>query len=97
VVDPVQEAAAALEAIVAEGVADGSISEAAAAEIRNGLDEALGSFGDGDTEEAIERLGELGAAIDELVDQEEIHHSQERKLDKAIEDLVGRMEPSEED
>jgi hypothetical protein len=83
---------------VAEGVADGRISEAAAAEIGNGLDEALGSFGDGETEEAIERLGDLEAAIDELVEEGEIHHSQERKLDRAIEDLAAQMaEPSEGD
>jgi eukaryotic-like serine/threonine-protein kinase len=90
-VGPVQEAAAALQAIVAEGTADGSISEAAAEEIQNGVDEALESFGGGDADEAVERLGDLEGRIEELVDEEEIHHSQERKLDKALEDLADQM------
>jgi hypothetical protein len=99
-VDSVQESVTALQAIVAEGVVDGTISEKAAEQIQQGLDDAFETFGGGDIEEAVDRLGELEGKVDELVDKDEIAHSQERKLDKAIEDLADQMilaSPSEGD
>ena len=90
-VDPVQGAAAALQAVVAQGVSDGTISDEAAGEIQKGLDEALREFAGGDTEKAIEKLGDLEGKVDELVDHDEIAHSEEQKLDKAIEDLAAQM------
>ena len=90
-VDPVQEAVAALQAVVAQAVSDGTISDKAAREIQKGLDEALHEFAGGDTEKATEKLGDLEGKIDELVDHDEIAHSEEQKLDKAIEDLAAQM------
>jgi serine/threonine protein kinase len=98
-VDPVQGAVAALQAVVAQGVSGGTISDKAAREIQKGLDEALHEFAGGDTEKAIEKLGDLEGKVDELVDQDEIAHSEEQKLDKAIEDLAALMfqaSPSED-
>jgi hypothetical protein len=90
-VDPVQEAVAALQAVVTEGVSEGNISENAAEEIQNGLDDALDTFAEGDIEEAVEKLGNLEGTIDELVGSDEIAQSEEHKLDKAIEDLAEQM------
>jgi polyhydroxyalkanoate synthesis regulator phasin len=90
-VDPVQEAVAALQAVVTEGVSEGNISENAAEEIQNGLDDALDTFAEGDIEEAVEKLGNLEETIDELVGSGEIAQSEEHKLDKAIEDLAEQM------
>jgi eukaryotic-like serine/threonine-protein kinase len=90
-VDPVQGAVAALQGIVTEGVNDGTISEKAAEEIQKRLDEALEKFADGDTEGAIKELEDLGEKVDDLVDDEEIAHSEEQKLDKAISDLAEQM------
>jgi eukaryotic-like serine/threonine-protein kinase len=98
-VDPVQEAVAALQAVVAQGVGDGTISDKAAKEIQKGLDEALHEFTGGDTDKALEKLGDLEAKVDELVDHDEIAHSEEQKLDKAIEDLAAQTfqaSPSED-
>jgi transposase len=84
---------------VAQGVSDGTISDEAAREIQKGLDEALHEFAGGDTEKAIEKLGDLGGKVDELGDHDEIAHSEEQKLDKAIEDLAAQMSqasPSED-
>ncbi len=67
--DPVQAAVAALQAVVTEGVSEGNISENAAEEIQSGLDDALGTFAEGDIEEAVEKLGNLEGMIDELVEQ----------------------------
>lgn len=89
--DPVQAAVAALQAVVTEGVSEGNISENAAEEIQSGLDDALGTFAEGDIEEAVEKLGNLEGMIDELVGSDEIAQSQEHKLDKAIEDLAEQM------
>lgn len=89
--DPVQAAVVALQAIVTEGVSEGDISENAAAEIQNGLDEALETFAEGDVEGAVEKLGDLEGNIDELVGSDEIAQSEEHKLDKAIEDLAEQM------
>jgi eukaryotic-like serine/threonine-protein kinase len=90
-VDPVRDAAAALEALVAASVSDETISPKAAQEIEKHMKEALKKFAEGHTEEAIEKLEDLREKVDELVDKGEIAHSQEQKLDKAIEDLAEQM------
>jgi serine/threonine-protein kinase len=89
--DPLQAAVVALQDAVAEGVADGRISENAAQEIEKGLDESLERFNDGDAEEAIHTLEDLEGRVDELLEQEEIHQSQEQKIDGAIEDVARAM------
>ena len=89
--DPVQGAVATLQAVVTEGVSDGTISEKAAEEIQKGLEEALEKYSDGDTEKAIDELEHLRDKVDELVDHDEIAHSQEQSLEKAIEDLAEQM------
>ena len=89
--NPVQGAVASLQALVNEGVADGTISEKAAEEIQKGLDEALEKYADGDTEKAIDELDHLRDEVDELVDHDEIAHSEEQALRKAIEDLAALM------
>ncbi len=76
---------------MAEGVADGRISESAAQEIANGLEESLERFADGDVEEAIHTLEDLEGRVDELLEQEEIHQSQEQRIDGAIEDVARAM------
>lgn len=76
---------------MAEGVADGRISESAAQEIANGLEESLEKFADGDVEEAIHTLEDLEGRVDELLEQEEIHQSQEQRIDGAIEDVARAM------
>ena len=90
-VDPVQGAVVALQGIVAQGVSDGTITDKAAEEIQKGLDEALHEFAGGDTEKALEKLSDLERKVDELVDHDEIAHSERQKLDKAIEDLAEQM------
>jgi hypothetical protein len=89
--DPLQAAVVALQDVVAEGVAEGRISEKAAKEIAKGLDESLKKFTDGDAEEAIHKLEDLEAKVDELLEQEEIHQSQEQRIDGAIEDVAREM------
>jgi hypothetical protein len=74
---------------VAEGVADGRISEKGAQEIEKGLEESLERFADGDAEGAIHTLEDLEAKVDDLLAQDEIHQSQEQKIDGAI-DVVAR-------
>ena len=76
---------------MAEGVADGRISESAAQEIANGLEESLERFADGDVEEAIHTLEDLEGTVDELLEKEEIHQSQEQRIDGAIEDVARAM------
>lgn len=76
---------------MAEGVADGRISESAAQEIANGLEESLERFADGDVEEAIHTLEDLEGRVDELLEQEEIHQSQEQRIDGAIEEVARAM------
>jgi hypothetical protein len=98
-IDPVQGAVAALQGVVARGVSEGDITDKAAREIQKGLDEALHEFAGGDTEKAVEKLGDLEGKVDELVDHDEIAHSEEQKLDKAIEDLAAQLSlasPSED-
>jgi eukaryotic-like serine/threonine-protein kinase len=87
----VQAAAAALASIVEEGVAQERIDDHAADEIGKHLEEALEKFGEGDSSEAIDKLDELASKIDELVEHEEIAHSEEAALDKAIQDLAEAM------
>jgi hypothetical protein len=77
--------------VVAEGVADGRISEKAAQEIEDGLEESLERFADGDVEEAINTLEDLEGKVDELLEQEEIHQSQGQRIDGAIEDVARAM------
>ena len=89
--DAVEEAVAGLRAVVAQGVSDGTITDKAAEEIEKGLDAALQEFDGGDTEEAIEKLGDLERKIDDLLDHEEIAHSEKQKLLKAIDDLGEQM------
>jgi hypothetical protein len=84
---------------VARGVSEGDITDKAAKEIQKGLDEALHEFTGGDTDKALEKLGDLEGKVDELVDHDEIAHSEEQKLDGAIEDLAAQMSqasPSED-
>lgn len=76
---------------MAEGLADGRISENAAQVIATGLDESLERFADGDVEEAIHTLEDLEGRVDELLEQEEIHQSQEQRIDGAIEDVARAM------
>ncbi len=76
---------------MAEGVADGRISEKAAEEIAKGLEESLKRFTDGDAEGAIHKLEDLEAKVDELLEKEEIHQSQEQRIDGAIEDIAREM------
>jgi serine/threonine-protein kinase len=90
-VDSVEAAIQNLFAVVDQGVSEGEITDMAAREIRDRADEAYADFGDGDTDKAIEELEDLRNKVDELVDEGEIEHSQERKLDKAIEDLAEQM------
>jgi serine/threonine protein kinase len=90
-VDPVQGAVVALQAVVAQGVSDGNISPEAADEIQRGLDAALHEFAGGDTKKALEKLSDLERKVDELIDHDEIAHSEKQKLFKAIEDLAAQM------
>ncbi|MGH2640969.1 MAG: protein kinase domain-containing protein [Actinomycetota bacterium] len=89
--DPVNAAVTALQDVVAEGVAEGRISEKAAQEIAKGLEESLEKFADGDAEEAIHKLEDLEEKVDELLEHEEIHQSQEQRIDGAIEELAEQM------
>jgi eukaryotic-like serine/threonine-protein kinase len=98
--DSVQEAAAALQSVVAQGVSDGTITDKAAEEIQKGIDESLHEFTGGDTDKALEKLGDLEKKVDDLVDHDEIAHSEKQKLEKAIEELAQQMiraTPSEGD
>jgi eukaryotic-like serine/threonine-protein kinase len=87
----VEEALTALDALVAAGLEEGTISDGAAEEIRGRVSDALGEFQDGDTDKAIEELEDLRDKVAEAVDHDEIAHSQKQKLDKAIEDLEEQM------
>jgi hypothetical protein len=89
--DPLRSAVAALQGIVSEGVNDGTISEKAAEEIQDKLDDALEKFDAGDTEGALKELEDLEKKVGELVDKDEIAHSEEQRLDRAIEDLAEAM------
>ncbi len=85
---------------MAEGVAAGRISSRAEEEIGRGLEHALERFAEGDTERAIEELARLEEKVDELLDRDEIHQSQEQRIDAAIEDLARQMflaSPPEDD
>jgi phage shock protein A len=82
---------AALQAVVAAGVEDGTISEKAAEEIQKKVDAALEKFADGDTEGAIKELEDLEKKVDEMVEKDEVANSQEQRLDRAIEDLAEAM------
>jgi serine/threonine protein kinase len=90
-IDPVQGSVAALQAIVAEGVDDGTISEKAAEEIGKKVNEALQKFADGDTEGAIKELEDLMGKVEDLVDHGEVERSQQQRLDRAIDDLAEQM------
>jgi hypothetical protein len=81
----------ALGAVVFAGLDDGTISDRAAEQISHDVEEALRRFEDGEIDEAIDHLERLEGRVDELVDHDEIAHSQERKLDKAIEELARQM------
>jgi hypothetical protein len=90
-VDSLESAVVALQAVVSEGLGDGTISEAAAREIEEGVEESLEKFAEGKADEAIRKLEDLEEKVDGLVDQEEIHHSQEQRIDRALEDLAQQM------
>jgi serine/threonine-protein kinase len=90
-VDSVQDAVDALEFIVAEGVADGTISPKAGEDIGKRLDDALDKFGEGDTDQAVDKLDDIVQEVEKAVDEGEIAHSQEQKLQRAIEDLAEQM------
>jgi ribosomal protein S20 len=90
--DSVDVAVEALETVVADGVAAGRISSHAADEIRKAIDESLEKFSEGDTEKALEELEHLEEKVDEFLEKEEIHQSQEQRIDRAIEDLATQME-----
>jgi predicted translin family RNA/ssDNA-binding protein len=87
----VQDAIDALEVVLNEGFDAGEISQEAARRIARDVGEAIEKFNDGKTDEAVDRLEELERRVHELVDHDEIAHSQERKIDKAIEDLARQM------
>jgi hypothetical protein len=89
--DPVEEAVTALQAVVAQGVSSGTITDKAAEEIQKGLDEALHEFAGGDTDKAIDKLGDLRRKIEDLVDHDKIAHSEKQKLLKAIDELAEQM------
>ena len=89
--DAVQGAVDALQGVVAQGVSDGTITDKAAEEIQKGLDSALHEFTGGDTDKALEKLGDLERKVDDLVDHDEIAHSEKQKLARAIEDLAQQM------
>lgn len=81
----------ALQALVAQGVSDGTITDKAAEEIQKGLDEAVHEFAGGDTEKAIDKLGDLERKIEDLIDHDEVANSEKQKLFKAIDDLAEQM------
>jgi serine/threonine-protein kinase len=89
--DPVEEAVTALQGVVAQGVSDGTIGDKAAEEIQKGIDAALHEFAGGNTEKAIDKLRDLERKVEELVDHDEIAHSEKQKLLKAIDDLAEQM------
>lgn len=95
--DPVQGAMGNLLAVVDQGLSEENITPDAGAEVRGRVDEAYASFADGDAEKAIDELEELRDRVDELVEDDQIAHSQEKKLDKAIEDLIDQMLASTSD
>jgi hypothetical protein len=72
-------------------VSDGTIKDKAAEEIQKGIDGALHEFAGGNTEKAIDRLRDLERKVEELVDHDEIAHSEKQKLLKAIDDLAEQM------
>jgi eukaryotic-like serine/threonine-protein kinase len=90
-VDTVEGAVAALEGVVAQGVSEGTITDKAAGEIQKGLDEAVHEFAGGDTEKAIDKLGDLERKIEDLIDHDEVANSEKQKLFKAIDDLAEQM------
>jgi eukaryotic-like serine/threonine-protein kinase len=99
--DAVDAAVASLASVVEEGLAEGTISEKAAEEIGKHVEDALEKFAEGDSGEAITKLDDLESKVDELVEHEEIDHSEEQQLDRAIEDLAEAMffvdPPADED
>ncbi|MDQ4107517.1 MAG: hypothetical protein M3138_01760 [Actinomycetota bacterium] len=95
-----EAAAAALDALVAEGLSDGTISEKAAEEMGKRLNDALDGFREGNTEQAVDKLDDIVKEVEKAVDEGEIAHSREQRLRRAIEDLADQMlaaSPSEED
>ena len=89
--DPVQNALASLHALVNEGVEQGTISEKAADEIQDKLEDAMQKFDGGDTDGAITELEDLAEKVEELVDKDEVANSEKERLDRAIEDLAEAM------
>lgn len=73
------------------GFDDGEISEEAARRIAREVGDTIEKYNDGETDEAIDGLAEVERHVDELVHHDEIAHSQERKIDKAIEELARQM------
>lgn len=90
-VDAVDGAVAALQALVAQGVSDGAITDKAAEEIQRGLDEAVHEFSGGDTQKAIDKLGDLERKIEDLIDLDQVAHSEKQRLIKAIDDLAEQI------
>jgi serine/threonine protein kinase len=98
--ESVEAAAAALNALVAAGLADETISDKAAEEIGKRLEDALDRFREGDTEQAVDKLDDIVKEIEEAVDDGEIAHSREQRLRRAVEDVASQMiaaSPSEGD
>jgi serine/threonine-protein kinase len=89
--DPVGEALAAFLAVLDDGVSEGRISDKASDEIAKHLEEAMKRFEDGKTEDAVAELEDLEEKIAELVDHDEIAHSEEQRLGKALQDLAEAM------
>jgi plasmid stabilization system protein ParE len=90
-VDPLEAAVGALQGVVWEGLGDGTISDKAAREIEKSFEESLEKFADGEAEEAIRKLEDLQEKVDELLEHEEIHRSQEHRIGGAIEDVARQM------
>jgi molecular chaperone GrpE (heat shock protein) len=80
-----------LFSVVDAGVLDGEIEEKAAEDLRHRANDAFEEFREGDTEKALDELADLREKVGEAVEHEEVAHSQEQKLVKAIEDVAEQM------
>jgi serine/threonine-protein kinase len=90
-VTSVDDALAALAALVEDGLADGRISDHGAEDIEHRLEDAMKRYEEGKTDEAIAKLDELRAKIGEFVEHDEIDAATGERLDAAIGDLADAM------
>ena len=80
-----------LGAVVFAGLDDGTISDRAAEQVSHDVEEAIRRYEDGEIDEAIGHLGGFGGAGRRARGPRRIAHSQERTLDKVIEELARQM------